>query len=259
MEESLEYSREGLLNLDIFFNNEINFYVEDSGKEYRYQTILEELFDIKIETIFALGCKNNLKQKFKQLEQESKLYNSFFIADLDFDFLLNKDLIDNEHFIYLQKYEIENYILEEKAIINFLKNQLSCMKSYAEQKLNYKSWLKETNKELYELFILYLIVQEKCLQIENTNQNANMYFDENGMVNISKIEEYYQRVKEILEQDGNDINSMISSMKERVSTVCNDDLSQVIKGKFILVGIRKYLSHIITNELKKGVVLMINN
>lgn len=251
MEDNLEYSKEGLLNLDIFFNNKINFYVEDSGKEYRYQTILEEIFDIKIETVFALGCKNNLKQKFEQLKQESKLQDSFFIADLDFDFILNKDFIIDEHFIYLQKYEIENYILEENALVRFLKNQLCCMKSSAIEKLKYQIWIEETNRELYELFILYLIVQENCLNLENTNQNANIYFNECGKVNTDKINEYYQTVKEILDKEGKDIEKMINAMKNRVLNLYNNDLSKVIKGKFLLTGIRKYLSNIIKKETGK--------
>lgn len=251
MKDCLEYSKEGLLNVDIFFDNAINFYVEDSGKEYRYQTILEELFDVKIETVFALGCKNNLKQKFRQLEQESNLNNSFFIADLDFDYILKKDLINNEHFIYLEKYEIENYILEEKALIKFLKNQLCCLNSIAEKKLNYSVWFKEISEKLYELFILYLIVQYKSLNIDNTNQNANIYFDEEGNVNIKKIDEYYKQVDNLLKERGYNMNEMIKKMKKLVLEEYSNDFSKIIKGKYILIGIRKYLSNIIKKETNK--------
>ena len=34
MNEELKYSDNGLLNKDIFFNNDINFYIEDEEKEY---------------------------------------------------------------------------------------------------------------------------------------------------------------------------------------------------------------------------------
>ena len=82
MEEELKYSDNALLNLDLFFDNEINFYIEDEGKEYRYETIFNELFNVKIESIFALGGKNNLKKKYKQLKEEERLKKSFFSSPL---------------------------------------------------------------------------------------------------------------------------------------------------------------------------------
>ena len=138
MEEELKYSDHALLNMDLFFNNEVNFYIEDEGKEYRYETIFNELFDIKIESIFALGGKANLKKKFHELKDKKKLEKCFFIADSDFDYILKKDWIEDQHFIYLQKYEIENYIVDKNAIVKFLKNELSCMESKAEKILNYE-------------------------------------------------------------------------------------------------------------------------
>ena len=70
MNEELKYSDNALLNKDIFFDNEINFYVEDEGQEYRYETIFSELFGIEIESIFALGGKNNLKIKYEELKKQ---------------------------------------------------------------------------------------------------------------------------------------------------------------------------------------------
>lgn len=96
MGEELKYSENALLNMDLFFNNEINFYIEDVGKEYRYAKIFKELFNFKIESIFALGGKNNLKQKYHELNSINQLSKCFFIADLDFDYILEKEMIKDD-------------------------------------------------------------------------------------------------------------------------------------------------------------------
>lgn len=250
MNEELKYSDNALLNKDIFFDNEINFYVEDEGQEYRYETIFSELFGIEIESIFALGGKNNLKIKYEELKKQKKLNTSFFIADMDFDFLLKKDIIENPHFIYLEKYEIENYIVDENAIIRFLKNELECMESKAKSILKYDIWIKETYKKLYKLFIMYLIVQKYKIELHNTKGNENSYFSESGSVNKSKIDNYYNILKQKLLEKDKDIEIEIQEIDNIVKFEYGSDMSKLIKGKYLIIGIRKYLSYIISSKTK---------
>lgn len=252
MNEELKYSDNGLLNKDIFFNNDINFYIEDEEKEYRYETIFKELFpNIKIETILGLGGKNNLKNKYVELKNKNMLKNNFFIADLDFDFLLNKDIIENKHFIYLEKYEIENYIIDKNAIIRFLKNELCCRETEVNKLINYDIWIQETCDKLYDLFIYYLIVQKNDIELKNTNENANSYFDDNGIVKIQKINEYHEKLKEMLKLQGKNIEEEIANAKKVVIEQYGKEFSKLIRGKFIISGIRKYLSYVISQKQNK--------
>ena len=249
MNEELKYSDNGLLNKDIFFNNDINFYIEDEEKEYRYETIFKELFpNIKIETILGLGGKNNLKNKYVELKNKNMLKNNFFIADLDFDFLLNKDIIENKHFIYLEKYEIENYIIDKNAIIRFLKNELCCRETEVNKLINYDIWIQETCDKLYDLFIYYLIVQKNDIELKNTNENANSYFDDNGIVKIQKINEYHEKLKEMLKLQGKNIEEEIANAKKVVIEQYGKEFSKLIRGKFI---ISKYLSYVISQKQNK--------
>lgn len=251
--EELEYSDNALLNKDLFFENDINFYIEDRGKEYRYANIFKELFKVKIERVFALDGKNNLKKKYKELKDNNNLDNSFFIADSDFDFLLEKDIIKNQHFIYLEKYEIENYILDEKAIIIYLIDKLQCMETTAKELLNYESWISETSNKSYKLFILYLIVQMLNIGVENTEENSNKYFDETGSVNISKINKYYEDIKEKLNIMNKNIDVEITKMEKIIKDKCDNDYSKIIRGKYLIVGMRKYLSNIISKKENRRV------
>ena len=252
MNEELKYSDNGLLNKDIFFDNDINFYIEDEEKEYRYENIFKELFpNIKIETILGLGGKNNLKSKYIELKSKNMLKSNFFIADLDFDFLLNKDIIENEHFIYLEKYEIENYIIDKNAIMRFLKNELCCREMEANKLIDYDVWIQETYNKLYNLFIYYFIVQKNNIEIRNTNENANSYFDDSGIVKMQLIDKYYEKLKEILNLRGKDIEEEIANAKELVSKQYGKEFSKLIRGKFIINGIRKHLSYVISQRQNK--------
>ena len=251
MEEELKYSDNALLNLDLFFDNEINFYIEDEGKEYRYETIFNELFNVKIESIFALGGKNNLKKKYKQLKEEERLKKSFFVADLDFDYILKNELIEDDHFIYLEKYEIENYIIDKNIIVKFLKNELFCMENKANELLDYEKWIEDTSQKLYKLFLLYLIVQENNLNIENTSESPYKYFSKEGFVIKEKIENYYEKVKDQLQENSYTLDEKIENMDNRVKDIYGDNWKDIIKGKYYIIGLRTYLSDLLTKENNK--------
>ena len=169
---------------------------------------------------------------------------------MDFDFLLKKDIIENPHFIYLEKYEIENYIVDENAIIRFLKNELECMESKAKSILKYDIWIKETYKKLYKLFIMYLIVQKYKIELHNTKGNENSYFSESGSVNKPKIENYYNILKQKLLEKDKDIEIEIQEIDNIVKFEYGSDMSKLIKGKYLIIGIRKYLSYIISSKTK---------
>lgn len=244
MEQNLEYTDEGLLNLDIFFENDVNFYIEDKEQEYRYETIFNELFDMKIEKIFPLGGKENVKKKYLEMKNADKLGKNFFIVDADFDIVLNKNIIKDKHFIYLQKYEIENYLIDENAIIEFLKDELCCVRTSAEDYFKLSEWKDTIIDDLYELFLLYLLVQHLDLEKENTGQVPNQYFDKKGRVSKDKINNYYNEIKEILPAKY-DIQKEIKKLDILVKKTYNNELSDFIKGKFLLTGLRIYLYDVI--------------
>ena len=62
----LSYSDAGLRNRSIFYRQDINIYVEDTGKEYVYEEIFKRLLknDYRIETILPLGGKTNVLKEY---------------------------------------------------------------------------------------------------------------------------------------------------------------------------------------------------
>ena len=101
--EELQYSFNGLINSIRLFEdiNQIHIVVEDKGKEAEYETIFKRLLDkeYKIEKIFAVGGKINVKRCYEELKDDSSL-PLIFLVDGDFDRYKDpENMINDERFI----------------------------------------------------------------------------------------------------------------------------------------------------------------
>lgn len=120
--------------------NEMSFFVEDTEQEHLYFNILKKIFPhIQIKKIFPLDGKVNLKNHAKaHLGDKTKIY----IADLDFDEILGtKEEIKNV--FYLNKYSIENYLIEKNSIYEIIREKKPKLK----------------DKDITDLFSLSQILQ----------------------------------------------------------------------------------------------------
>lgn len=112
-------SQRGLQGQDIIWTqfNEVNFYVEDVYEENFYFQILKKLFSgIKISKIFPLGGKGPvLTMARDSIGDKTKV----FILDKDFDDIL-ENKTNQTNIFYLEKYSIENHLLEENGIIDLI-------------------------------------------------------------------------------------------------------------------------------------------
>ena len=81
----LEYSKDALLNRVLFISgkNKINFFVEDTNKEYEYEELLEKIFsdDLKINCIFPTNGKPYLIEAFDLFGNDDNYGKNIFIAD----------------------------------------------------------------------------------------------------------------------------------------------------------------------------------
>ncbi len=104
---------------DLFYRdfNEVFFYVEDTDSEEFYFQILKKLFpDIPFSNIFPLGGKKNVIQAAATSSSDN---SRVYIVDKDFDDLF-ECMYDFPNLFYLQRYSIENYLIEEEAVIAFI-------------------------------------------------------------------------------------------------------------------------------------------
>ncbi len=119
------YSDEAQLSRGLLLSNhlDLNIYVEDDNKEYLYEYILMKLLpDYKFHKlgIYPQGGKNGVIKAYREFGVSTKGTPNFFIVDADFDVLLNKIEVNNPHFIYLEKYNIESYLFDMDSILSYL-------------------------------------------------------------------------------------------------------------------------------------------
>ena len=115
----LRYSDAALAVRPTFFASraDIIVIVEDMGKENFYTQILNQLLEgeSKVYKVLGVGGKRQVIRRYEERTEESTLAE-FFLVDGDFDDLLGRTCPDDEMFYRLQRYDIESFLVEEKAM-----------------------------------------------------------------------------------------------------------------------------------------------
>jgi hypothetical protein len=164
-------SQKGLQGQDILWTqfNDISFFIEDNLQENLYFQILKKLFpNIKLSKIFPLGGKEFVIEKAKKYINNKK---KIFIVDNDFDEILKaKETLPN--IFYLQRYCIENYLFEQNAIYELVREENPKIKSSElKSKFDISNFTNECSTILSELSAHFFLIMKfklglKFLKIE---------------------------------------------------------------------------------------------
>lgn len=295
MTNRLEYSENGLRNRMLFYsgNNDINIYVEDSGKEYLYEEIFKRLLgeSYRITSIFPLGGKMQvLKEYVRKGESSSNGNPNVFLLDGDFDRYLdyenvNKDdytgpvdddsmledfilgkMFKSKSVIYLESYNIENYYIDENAIVSYIKGILKKTDSEISQILDYSTWRSRIVEESKDLFLIYCFIEKyknkygykyngdnSKLSIKTVSRGAFPFLDvKTGFKsNSNELENLYKEVKEALEIENPKMNldCELKVIQQAYELNNGKDYYHLICGKFLLESLRKYLHDICNRKL----------
>jgi len=215
--------------------NEVNFYVEDTEQEHLYYSILKRLFnDVNFKKIFPLNGKTNLIKHAKQnIGDKFKIY----IADLDFDEILKrKENIDNV--FYLDKYSIENYLLEKNGIFELIREKNPKLKnSDISNSFNYRQILKICKILLSELACTFVVIQHHSLGKEyfkiNPARDFKLDINDYGYKNEA-IVNYFNEVELLLKSIDRrySLNAKCTSFKCHFRSIHN--ALDNIPGKYLL-------------------------
>ena len=190
----LNYSDEGLLTRVIFLasQNDLNIFVEDVNKEYEYEEIFERLLspNIRINCIFPTGGKPALETAYDLFGSSTEYGKTFFIADGDFDKALGKTMIQADNFIYLNRYNIESYLLHKESILHFMRPKLRKTIINTEQIIQYDDWFTAVAPFFKKLFSLHLVVQRFCPEVENVKRGYARFLESTGLPKDSEYEKY---------------------------------------------------------------------
>ena len=243
----LDYSQEAKYNRSLMVQQKIVFYVEDDRKEYEYEIIFEKLFGIKGTSFFvcSLGGKQNVYETYyKNLVRKSNK-TFLYIVDGDFDIITKNFEISADNFLYLDRYNIENYFVWENAVI--------CKKL---SRLFY-----------YFFYIHWLKLKETPITI---GDGESQYFDSNtGEILENRINIKINELIKFIKKCNIDHNKKFKEFNNLYHDVFFSNCNCYICGKYILQGLCFYLINISKKNgyrmsvrytnLKKYLIEHINN
>lgn len=246
IEESIPTKSENYrISEDIFFIqfNDVSFYIEDEEQENFFFCILKNLFsDINIERIFPLNGKDNVIEQ-SQLNVGNK--KKVFIVDRDFDDIFNR-LVAQPNLFYLDRYSIENHLLEEGAFIKYIISEKPKLKiSDVKSSLKFEKKMKRIFSSLDKVINLHLVVQFICPQLPNVALSHERFFQFNAgsfIQRTAEISQYEQRIKtEITNIDRRlTVNGQVKNLKKNIINLKTYDLYlKHIPGKYLIRMIKQ--------------------
>lgn len=244
MEKGLFYSEEGLLNRVLFYSdyNEINIFVEDENKEFIYEQIFQRMFnnEVKMVKVFPMKGKPGVEKAFQEYGCEHEGKPAFYLVDGDFDLVMSKKRIENANYIYLEKYNIESYYIDRKAVIKFMAGKMKKIQKVVEETVKFPEWENMIYNPMKELFINYMIAQDVFPSEKNVGISCYSYFNSDGYVNKVKIEEYVNQLKNRIPNYEEKYNTYSSNFE----TILGGDVTRLVCGKYLLASLSMYLRKI---------------
>ena len=247
----LQFSLEGKMTSIKFFKdiNQVHIIVEDAGKEAEYETIFKRLLnkEYKIEKIFAVGGKINVKRCYEELKDDSSL-PLIFLVDGDFDRYKDpENMINDERFIYLETYNIESYFIDEKASAMFVKSCIHLLDEEIDRKFRFKEWKESIIEHAKDLFFIYCYLQIYNPTEPNV-QKKPCYFvnQENG---FWKTDDSFEKYKiDIYAKDEN-AQTRIEEIVHKYLEIHGTNYSYLICGKFLFFCLKNYIHHIVDKAI----------
>lgn len=220
--------------------NDVDFYVEDTGKEYFYYHILRRLLPgVKLTKIFPLGGKKNVVLEAKNNRRSKR---KIYLVDLDFDDVLDrKQSVRN--LVYLERYSIENYLFGKNAVYEQIREKTPGFSDAdIASRFNYELVLRQIEDFLSQVAKAAIVIQRFQLGVTYYNPIKPDYdaFVRNGYSLPPRVSAFLTTVEKALKQkDGRySIEAKIRQESRRVHGRRGRDY---IPGKWILALMQSIL------------------
>lgn len=206
----LRFSIEALKLKTKFYRyyNEIDVFVEDEDDEAFYEKLLDKIVgnSVRIKRMFGVGGKVNLLEKVNEYIAKPAERKAFFIADGDFDRILNRPFPATSSLYVLEEYCIENFLFEEVAICNVIQEEKPNKKiKEVKSVIKLNSWLEESVNQLTPLFATFILIQKCNMGIPNVDVGLGTFLSNSGIPRLEKkkVERYIARVQASYHARGN--------------------------------------------------------
>ncbi len=240
----LTYSKEAAISRVKFYQgfSDVNFFVEDMGKEYEYETILNRMLEGKVcpINVLGLGGKPNVIKHFHECGENTGGVPNIYLVDGDFDrYTSPEEMIVASCFIYLKAYNIESYFIDEEACYQFAKGKLKCVDSRVREKVDYSNWRDKIVGQAKKLFLCYCFLKKHHPSQESVSRNAYLFLDQKTGFerNDGAYDNYW---KSILSLDS-DTQKKIDEIIKAYEYINGSDYYNLICGKFLLTSLYCHL------------------
>lgn len=238
-------------------SEDIIIYVEDNKGIHIYENLFERLFDkeLKVNHIVPVAGKINMEIIYDSMLEENEIEGvkpAYFIADLDFDDLLQKKKIEASNFHYLERYSIENYLVDEKSGSNFLNYRLNIGKDLCKDKVSFDTWLDNTKIDFEKLILIFATIQKLDIGIKNCKYSIERFLINNAhhKLDNEKIKKYlknevYPKYKE------KKVYGFVKeyfALKRRLYDIYDKEIWRLIPGKQLLHVYMQYLTSLSGNK-----------
>lgn len=239
----LQRSSESIIASLVLFSHEIELFVfvEDEdllGKNEKfYLILLQRIFENTKLKIKGLGGRNEvLKCNTEYLK--NPIYKALFIIDGDYDILHSSNKTLSPGLFRLNKYCIENYLIQEKAIVEILcENHSSMTIQDVSDKFNYKTWEQNICDATNELVVLYAICNKLGVKkIQTSKRNIKEYKpDEKGELSKDSVLSIQKKIKDALYESKKEKVEAIEKTIRKTIEVNQLSPMDTLSGKAVLL------------------------
>jgi hypothetical protein len=172
----LDFSEESkrLVSTFLTYRNDIDIYTEDESKDKEfYKFLFKKILNktISINDVTPLGCKDNVIKRC--IEEPSNGRKKLFIVDGDINIIHGLDIPILPNLFVLDAYCIENLLLDEETIVNFIYHNCATKPiEEIEMELDFQTWLKPYSESLVKLFLHLALVDlfGGIFRLQNANR-----------------------------------------------------------------------------------------
>ncbi len=158
--------------------NDIAIFVEDTASPNTWLKLIRKFLpkDCKIHDVTVLNGRKNVLAACRadQSRSEKRLY----IIDADLDLILGIKKPNLKHLYRLRRYCLENYLLQEQALINLaMSYDVKVSESEARQSINFQDWFTSNETLLRSIFVAYGLIAYFGMPTKTVSYHVSRLYD----------------------------------------------------------------------------------
>lgn len=155
-------------------SNDIAIFVEDTSAPNVWLYLLKRFLPngVKLKSVTGLGSRNKVEAACRK-DQADNGKKRLYIVDADLDLLTGEPELDLKHYYRLNSYCMENYLLQQDALVELATALRPDLDPEEAEKLRVANWFDENTEALKKLFLIYAVCKELSPQHTTVGMKYN--------------------------------------------------------------------------------------